>query len=137
MANRLDRYRKTRRVGVVAAMLAFLLQTVAWSLMPVHAAQVKEGWVTLCTTNGIQRIPLSELGVQPLNNAPKSGTSALGNHCDLCVFANGLGTLPTVKTPLVQTHAFVVLRLAHPDQPWSQVSHAPHQPRAPPVSGFV
>ncbi len=61
------RHRKIQRLSLWSAAFAFLLQTLAWSAMPVAAAGTgtNDGWVVICTSDGFKRISLAEAGIQP------------------------------------------------------------------------
>lgn len=128
----LQRLRRKHRLGLWATVLAFLLQTLAWSAMPVYAQNADDGWMVICTSDGPQRISLNELGILdgPLKNAP---LPTLVDHCDLCVFAKGLGMVPTPVQMLASHRCVPALRVHVPDDAVSDKPHSPQQPRAPPA----
>ncbi|HLR78380.1 MAG TPA: DUF2946 family protein [Burkholderiaceae bacterium] len=129
--------RRTQRLGLLVAAFAFVLQNLAWSLMPAYAADVEAGWITICTSDGIKRIPLSELGVHAADASQEPAPHVLTDHCDLCVFAHGLGMPgPEASLPVVAGH-MRLLRLPVASQNPGHDIHSAHQPRAPPVSALI
>ncbi len=107
----------------------FLLQTLAWARMPPAAAISADAqallW-SLCTAHGLAQH-------EPRIGDTSPAVPTAMPHCDLCVFAQGLGTAPPV---VLQDRAIRRLRRAAPPRH----AHAatplfhPHQPRAPPLA---
>lgn len=137
MMYRSPRSRRIQRISLLAAAFAFLLQALAWSAMPVYAGQADEGWVAICTSEGIKWIPLSQSGMAPAVPAPDDSAPALADHCDLCVFALGLGIVPAPASLAANVDKALGL---HPPaflHAFSSRMHVLQQPRAPPVSRFT
>lgn len=126
-----------QRLSSYGVLIAFVVQLLAWSVMPVSAQGVEsdDGWVVICTANGFKRIPLTQIGISP--NTPQDDTQSivvLGDHCELCLFAQSLGSVPgTISLP----EEFNSMRVVQSRAPYRIVlssSRSPQQPRAPPVS---
>ena len=90
MLQRLKQKGWARRL-LTAMSLIFVMQTFAWSAMPIFVQGVEDDWVIVCTSQGFKRIALSrDTSVPGRDDAPAPLSS--DTHCDLCVFAQGLGT---------------------------------------------
>lgn len=130
---RLHRQSRKQRLSLFGLAFVFLLQTLAWSGMPVYASDATEGWVVVCTNEGIKRISLSEAGIKQDESPPSSPIPALAEHCDLCVFAQGLGMAPPAPALLsLSTTGLIEIRIPASDPGVSSNSYSPQQPRAPP-----
>lgn len=131
------RLRSMQRLSAYGALIALVVQILAWSAMPVSAKDVlsDDGWVVICTAEGVKRIPLTQIGISPnTSQGEKQPPSVLADHCDLCIFAQSLGSGPG---PIAVPEEFNSIRIACPRAPDRVVSGKPHslqQPRAPPVS---
>lgn len=128
---------RKQRLGLWSTLFVFVLQSLAWSGMPVYATNADQQWVVVCTSEGIKRISLSDTGItagDPTQNAP---SPALVIHCDLCVFAKGLGTNSDLIL-LPETHARgPTSRNPVPDHDISSKPYTPQQPRAPPALSLI
>lgn len=134
-----DRYSTKKRLVLWGVMLAFLLQIQAWSAMPVAAAapDADDGWVVICTSDGFKRISLADAGMQSRSPTPgdtsHNTAPVLIDHCDLCVFAHGLGSAPALVAVFEDDIGVRVVRQRPVGQPVTGNSYFPQQPRAPPV----
>lgn len=86
---------RLRRLGLLAGLLAFVIQVTAWSMMvPGRAASAGEAEViTICGADGLRSITLDADGT-PL---PEDGTgkaAASCGHCPLCPVMGGVGLPP-------------------------------------------
>jgi len=122
-----------QRIGMLGVVFVFLLQTLAWSAMPVFATGDGDTWVTICSSEGFQRVSLrnSDFPAQP--SSSDSSRPASVNYCYLCVFAQGLGT--GFEQAQVRTRRAVVsvAKATFVETPAPEAFHTPNQPRAPPV----
>ena len=129
---------RKQRLGLWATVFVFLLQSLAWSGMPVYAKNAGQDWIEVCTRDGIKRISLpAAAGVFAGGALKEAPAPSLGDHCDLCVVAKGLGRA-TDAVQVLEGHTRIPASRIHtsdhgvPDKP-----HSPQQPRAPPVLQLI
>lgn len=128
---------RKQRLGLWSTLFVFLLQSLAWSGMPVHATNVDQGWVVVCTSEGIKRVALTATGIAAGDSPQNDPLPTLAIHCDLCVFAKGLGTTSDV-IPLLETYARGPLSRIHiHEQGIPSKPYTPQQPRAPPALSLI
>lgn len=128
---------RKQRLGLWSTLFVFLLQSLAWSGMPVYAKDVDQDWVVVCTSEGIKRISLSASGVLVNDASQNEPVPTVIAHCDLCVFAKGLGmAFDTVQAQPGQAHV-PTLRIHVPDRVVPDKPYRPQQPRAPPVLSVI
>lgn len=92
---------RVRRLGLLAGLLAFVIQVTAWSVMvpgmtaSAGAAEV----ITICGADGLRTIALDADG----NPLPDDGTGSAGascGHCPLCPVMAGVGLPPVTGAAL-------------------------------------
>lgn len=133
-----DQPRTIRRLSALGVVLAFVLQTLAWSMMPVYASSTDDEWIVICTSEGMQWIPLSTSGIQSDGSTQNNPVPTIIEHCDLCVFAHSLGMAPASAGLLLHNQGYVrVLPVYTPMAAVASNSHTPQQPRAPPVYDLI
>lgn len=140
MIFRPSRQRTMQRLSLCGMLVAFVVQILAWSVMPVAAQGVStsDGWMVICTGDGFKRISLTEAGISPDSSHNDTyPPSVLVEHCDLCVFAHGLGLGPAAVFSVEPGTGTRVVRLPAADSAVLDKSHGPQQPRAPPVSRLI
>lgn len=131
------RHSTKKRLGLWGVVFAFLLQMLAWSAMPVAVAgsDSDDDWVVICTSDGFKRISLSEAGFK--QDDSQHNPNVLVDHCDLCVFAHGLGMAPAPVQLFKHASAALILRSRSVDIVSSDKLHTPQQPRAPPAHKHI
>ncbi|WP_238474995.1 DUF2946 domain-containing protein [Azospirillum cavernae] len=87
-----------RRVGLMAGVLAFLCQVLAWSVaMPAVSLAASGERITICSVDGVKTIKIGPDGQAiPDDDQGKAGASG---HCPLCPLVGGAGLPP--PPPLV------------------------------------
>lgn len=129
-----------QRLSLYGVLFAFVVQILAWSVMPVSAKGISsdDGWMVICTSDGFKRIALTKAGISPdPSHNNDSSPSVLVDHCDLCVFAHGLGPGPAAVFFVEAGAGTRIVRLRNADNVVLGKSHTPQQPRAPPVSELI
>ncbi|WP_247877416.1 DUF2946 family protein [Azospirillum brasilense] len=111
---------RLRRIGLLAGLLAFVVQMMVWTVtmpaMALDAAGVGAGaasagveTITICTANGVKTITLGPNG-EPVADQDGGATGAAAGHCPLCPTMAG-----TAPPPLPPMAALPALRLAMAD----------------------
>lgn len=122
-----------QRIGMLGVAMVFLLQTLAWSGMPVFVAGDGGNWVSICTSDGFQRVSLRNADFFAESTSPDAPRPASVNYCDLCVFAQGLNTgFAQMQVHAVRAVAAVSMAVFIA-APISAGLYPPNQPRAPPL----
>jgi hypothetical protein len=86
-----------RRVGLMAGVLAFLCQVLAWSVaMPAVSLAAAVDSITICSVDGVKTI---KIGPDGQTTPDDEGKVCESGHCPLCPLVGGAG-LPPVP-PLV------------------------------------
>lgn len=122
----------TQRIGMLGVAFVFVLQTLAWSGMPVFASGDGDAWVTICTSDGFQRVSLRDSGFPAEPASSNTPRPASVNYCDLCVFAQGLSTGFAQTQVRIALAVFTVSNGTLVTVPLPDAFYTPNQPRAPP-----
>lgn len=86
-----------RRSSLLAAVIALLLQSLAWGLLaPAAAAMPPPGAIAICTSDGIAYQATD--GTLLTAGGDTTAAAKAGDHCPLCPLIGGLGLLPPAAT---------------------------------------
>lgn len=125
---------RLQRAAALAAALTLLLQAIAWSGMVSIQTQPDLARIAVCTRDGIRWIAVSGSDAAAESGPAGWPAAVPGNHCDLCVFAAGLGQVPA-RLSLFWRAGFWSILQPDPVLPLPFVAvRGPQQPRAPPCS---
>lgn len=130
--------RRRPRIGLLAGVLAFVLQILAWAWMPAWVAAANTAHpeqIVICTVEGFKTVILDAAGSGAVTTGEKPAPKAGDGGCPLCPVMGGLAMAP----PPVMVIPAQTGRHGPQALPGSQIAAgwflSTLQARAPPVIG--
>ena len=125
-----------QRLGFMALMCAFVLQTFAMASMPAVSVAADNDTLVICTGYGMKTVSLSDLGLESGTADDLHGSDGLvvSAQCVLCQLGHSALPVPPVAFQTATDLTTKVPQAPPAESPYSADRFSPLQARAPPLS---